>query len=260
MWHLSWLSLLFAILALACRAQENPERGFLFDKLSIKYEKAAWDCLSINNPPFEPSATALKAVILIIYGRVHRGEDVSKNLQSAYNMANSISCHQCYTQSMACDEHQIILIGLKMLLAMNSQRYGYYHNQEISRCTRLLDGINGVKPVGIHSLSIGAKACSPLEMTFTVLKFRLLEISDTIGMSTQHGFLPECSLPGVINELSRMEKHCNELYAGLSAPESQKGFCKGRLGILQYNIQYLLKSIHSPYLKRYLDGDITPHT
>lgn len=38
---------------------------------------------------------ALKAGILVIYGCVHGGEDVSKN-QLDYNMATAISCHQCY--------------------------------------------------------------------------------------------------------------------------------------------------------------------
>jgi hypothetical protein len=33
-------------------------------------EKAAWDCLLTNDPPFEPSPTSLKAIILIIYGRI----------------------------------------------------------------------------------------------------------------------------------------------------------------------------------------------
>lgn len=58
---------------------------------------------------------ALKAVILVIYGRFHDGEDVSKN-QLDYNMATAISCHQCYAQAMACEEHKIIWIGMKCFL------------------------------------------------------------------------------------------------------------------------------------------------
>lgn len=191
---LSWLSLLFAILALACRAEENSQ-SCLFDKLSKKYEKAAWDCLSINKPPFESSTTALNALILIIYGRIHRGEDVSRNLQTAYNMATSISCHQCPAQPVACEEHRNLWISLKMLFSMNSQVYGDCRDQEGSWSLRLLAGIDCKEPVEVNDLPMRMEPSPPLEMTFTMLQFHVLEMSDTVALSTQHGLLSEWSLP-----------------------------------------------------------------
>ncbi|KAJ5203002.1 hypothetical protein N7449_005081 [Penicillium cf. viridicatum] len=118
-----WLSFLFAILALACRAEEDPRRGCPSDDLSMLYENAAWDCL-LNDPPFEPSLSSLKAIILIIYGRTHRGEDVFSDLQLAYRTAISTKCHidtrQCVVEPMTCEEYGPLLIGLKTLSLHNA--------------------------------------------------------------------------------------------------------------------------------------------
>lgn len=99
------------------------------------YENAAWDCL-LNDPPFEPSLSSLKAIILIIYGRTHRGEDVFSDLQLAYRTAISTKCHidtrQCVVEPMACEEYGPLLIGLKTLslhnasLIMCAARRAYY--------------------------------------------------------------------------------------------------------------------------------------
>ncbi|CAG8887474.1 unnamed protein product [Penicillium egyptiacum] len=255
---LPWLSLLFAILALACRTEENSQRRPLSDMLSIKYEEVACDCLSIHYPPFEPSTIALKAVILIIYNRVHRGEDVSKDLHSAYDMAISMSCQQCSTQPMACEEHRILWIGLKMLCSMNFQVHGHCHDPEVSRSIRLLTGIDYEKPVKVHNLSISTKASTLPEKTFTMLQFQVLKMSDTIAMSMQHDLLSEWTLPGVIGELSHMEKYYSELSTRLDGSDLQLGFWKGSFDILQYTVQYLLQRLYMPYLEKYLDGDTTP--
>ncbi|KAJ5144503.1 hypothetical protein N7526_002011 [Penicillium atrosanguineum] len=89
----SWLAMLFAILALGYQAEENTEQ-------SIYYENAAWKYLPINDSLFEQSTTALEATLLIIYGRVLRGDNVSSDLSLAYKKAKNIGCHQCSTEPM----------------------------------------------------------------------------------------------------------------------------------------------------------------
>ncbi|KAJ5543949.1 hypothetical protein N7513_003479 [Penicillium frequentans] len=257
---LTWLSLLFAILALACRAEQVPENANHFDTLSTKYEKAAWDCLSIASPPFEPSTTALKAMIHIIYGRVHRGEDVSSDLQTAFKMATSTDCHRCSTQPMTCEEHGTLWIALKMLLFMNGQLYGDSPNQEASR--------NLYQTVDIHwkdrfemQKSSRSLEGSPLsKIGFTMLHFWVLMTSDTINMSTKHGLSSSWSLPGVVSELARIENDCNHFDAGPYSSDSQREFCEVRVSILRFSIHFLRQTAHFPFVESYLDGDTTSDT
>ena len=237
-----------------------PERALLFDRLSMTYEKAAWDCLSLNNPPFESSMAALNALALVIYGRVHRGTDVSRDLHTAYKMATSTSCHRCSAQPITCEEHETLWIGLKMLLFMNSQRYGDFCDQEVSRGLYLMAGRDWKKFFEIQNLSISLEGSCPSEMDFTLLQFQVLMISDIIDASNKYGFLSSWSLPGVVSELSRIENDCNQFYAGPYSSDSQGELCKFRLGILRYCIQYLLQSAHFPSLESYLDGDTTSDT
>ncbi|KAJ5655112.1 hypothetical protein N7490_002115 [Penicillium lividum] len=257
---LSWLSLLFAILALACRAEVVPERALLFDGLSMTYEKAAWDCLSLKNPPFESSMAALKALVLVIYGRVHRGTDVSRDLHTAYKMATSTSYHRPSTQSMTCEENKTLWIALKMLLFMNGQLHSDPCDQEVSQNLYLMAGIDWKESLEMQHLPMSFEDSSLSVMDFTVLQSRVLTISDIIDASKKYGFLSSWSLPGVVSELSRIENDCNQFYAGPYSSDSQGELCKVKLGILRYCIQYLLQSAHFPSFESYLDGDITSDT
>ncbi|KAJ5568928.1 hypothetical protein N7450_011414 [Penicillium hetheringtonii] len=121
---LAWRSLLFVVLALACLTEERPESIRSYRLLSMRYDRIACNSLSIDNPPFQPSVTAWKAMVLLIYGRLHRGENVSEDLRSAYNMANTIGCDSCCRQSLECETHGILWIGLEMLCSMNRQAFG----------------------------------------------------------------------------------------------------------------------------------------
>ncbi|KAJ6117976.1 hypothetical protein N7523_005727 [Penicillium sp. IBT 18751x] len=209
---LSWIALLFAILALACQARERSERDDLLDRrLSVTYENAAWGCLFINDAPYNSSTNALQAVILILYGRVHRGENVTKNLQTAYDMASFISCHQCPAQALACEEHGMIWAGLKMLLSLNSQVHNDCVDEEVSRSLHLRAGVDHKKLAEIQIRYLKLEVSSLPETTFTMLQLHILGISDTIAISIKQGLLSESSLPGVVDELSRMEKYCQEL-------------------------------------------------
>ncbi|KAJ6091095.1 hypothetical protein N7499_003246 [Penicillium canescens] len=239
----SWLSLLFAILALACRAEEDSGRGCFSDDLSMRYEEAAWHCLLTNDPPFEISQSSLKAMVLIIYGRTHRGEDVFSDLQLACRAAISTKCHvdteQCVVQPKVCEEYRCILVSLKALFMLNAQMHDYYRN-----------------PV----LTQGAAELSPMETTFTMLNSQLLKISDTICVSAEHGLMSECTLAVLETELDRMEKVCSELNTKLGGPGSQSISHQGGYGILHCYINYLLHLLFLPYLQRYLDGETTPET
>ncbi|KAJ6089227.1 hypothetical protein N7499_004074 [Penicillium canescens] len=239
----SWLSLLFAILALACRAEEDSGRGCFSDDLSMRYEEAAWHCLLTNDPPFEISQSSLKAMVLIIYGRTHRGEDVFSDLQLACRAAISTKCHvdteQCVVQPKVCEEYQCILVSLKALFMLNAQMHDYYRN-----------------PV----LTQGAAELSPRETTFTMLNSQLLKISDTICVSAERGLMSECTLAVLETELDRMEKVCSELNTKLGGPGSQSISHQSGYGILHCYINYLLHLLFLPCLQRYLDGETTSET
>ncbi|CAG8875815.1 unnamed protein product [Penicillium salamii] len=256
----SWLSLLFAILALGCRAEEDSKRLYLSDDLSIFYEKAAWHSLLASDSPSEPSLSALKAIVLIIYGRAHRGQDVFSDLQLAYRMAASIKGHsagQNVVEPTVCEEYQCLLTDMKTLSLLNAQVHDYYHNQDLIQ--DLLPPADIYESTGRANLSLGVEE-SPPQMTFTILNLQLLEISHTIFMSAEIGFKSEWSLDGLQTELFRMEKHCSEVYANLGHSDSQLGSHQGSHGILHCYINYLVHLLFLPDLDRYLDGDITPET
>ncbi|CAG7936776.1 unnamed protein product [Penicillium nalgiovense] len=255
----SWLSLLFAVLALACRAEEDPERGCLSDDLSMLYEKAAWDCLLTNDPPFEPSPTSLKAIVLIIYGRTHRGADVFSDLQLAYHTASSTKCHidttQCVVEPMVCAEYRQLLIGLKMLFLLNAQVHDYYRNRDITQ------GIERRADITERPhLPICVEGSPTTQMTFTILNLQLLEISDKICVSAERGLMSEWSPAGLETELFRIEGQCSEIYTKVSESDSQSGSHPGSQGILHCYINYLLHLLFLPNLQRYLNGDIAPGT
>ncbi|KAJ5244581.1 hypothetical protein N7489_004677 [Penicillium chrysogenum] len=258
----SWLSLLFAVLALSCRAEEDPERGCCSDRLSTLYEKAAWDCLLTNDPPFEPSPTSLKAIILIIYGRTHRGADVFSNLQLAYHTAGSTKCHidttQCVVEPMVCEEYRQLLIGLKMLFLLNAQVHDYYRNRDITQGIERRADI--YKSTERPHLPISVEGSPTTQMTFTILNLQLLEISDKICVSAERGLMSEWSLTGLETELFRIKEQCSEIYTKVSESDSQLGSHPGSQGILHCYINYLLHLLFLPDLQRYLNGDIASGT
>ncbi|CAG8134281.1 unnamed protein product [Penicillium salamii] len=256
----SWLSLLFAILALGCRAEEDSRILCLSDDQSIFYEKAAWHFLLASDSPSEPSLSALKAIVLIVYGRAHRGQDVFSDLQLAYRMAASTKGHSAgknVVEPTVCEEYRCLLTGMKTLSLLNAQVHDYYRNQDLIR--DLLPPADIYESTGRANLSLSAEG-SPSQMTFTILNLQLLEISHTIFMSAEIGFKSEWSLGALETELFRMEKHCSEVYANLGHSDSQLGSHQGSHGILHCYINYLVHLLFLPDLDRYLDGDITPET
>lgn len=257
---LSWLSLLFAILALARRAEEAPERMYNSDRLSLTYEKAAWDCLSIASPPFEPSTTALKALILVIYGRVHRGDNVSEALQTAFKMASSISCHRRSPQSTTGEEDKVLWLALKTLLFMNGQLHSHSCDQASSWSMHLMASIDWKEPLEVQGRFMSLKGSFLSAMDFTMLQSQILTISDMIDANNRYDLPSLWILPGILGELSRIENECNQFDAGPSSSGSPRDLCRGRLAILRYNIRYLLQSAYLPCFESYLSGDSMPDT
>ncbi|KAI3286512.1 hypothetical protein DTO002I6_8183 [Penicillium roqueforti] len=257
----SWLSLLFAILALGCRAEEDSKILYLSDDVSIFYEKVAWHCLLTSDSPSEPSLSALKAIVLIIYARTHRGQDVFSDLQLAYRMAVSTKGHidngQHVVEPTDCEEYRCLLTGMKTLSLLNAQVHDYYRSQDLIQ--DLLPPADIYQSTERANLPLSAEE-SPPQMTFTILNLQLLEISHTISASTEIGMQSEWSLKCIEAELFRMEKHCSEVYANLSQSDSQLGAHQGSHDILDCYINYLLHFVFLTDLNRYLDGEITPET
>jgi hypothetical protein len=253
--------LLFAILALACRAEEEPKSDCLPDDLSMLYEKTAWDCLSASEPPFEPSLNSLKAIVLVLYGRTHRGQDVFSDLQLGYRMAISTKCHidtrQCVTKPTVYEEYRSLLIGLKMLSLLNTPVHGCYRNRDLIQGIECL--ADTYEATERTHLSLSAEK-SPSQMTFTILHLQLLKISDTICVSAELGLRSEWTISGLQAELFRMEKHCSEIYSKFSGSDSQLITHQGSHGILHCYINYLGHLLFLPDFDRYLDGHITPET
>ena len=205
-------------------------------------------------------------MVLIIYGRTHRGEDVLSQLQTAHWMAISTECHentnQCVLQPSACEECRSLSIGLKTLFILNSQMHDYYSNPELRQELQLLADTG--KPEN-SSLSTGVEDSSPTQMTFTNLNFQFLRISDTICLSAERGLRSELSLAAHESEICLMETYCNELCTKFCESDSQLVVSQlvmheGSYGLLHCHISYTLHLLFLPELWKYLDGDIGPET
>ncbi|KAJ5318651.1 hypothetical protein N7476_005071 [Penicillium atrosanguineum] len=238
----SWLAMLFAILALGYQAEENTEQ-------SIYYENAAWKYLPINDSLFEQSTTALEATLLIIYGRVLRGDNVSSDLSLAYKKAKNIGCHQCSTEPMTCEEHRIYLVSLKTLLFMNYQVYGDCQDPSVLGYILLA----GRTSVETESLSMNVNALS----RFLVQHYEALGILDTVTRSMRQDEYSDRRIPGVAKKLSRLENDCNnELDTDLSASDSDKRFYRE---ILLYTIRHIRQLVCLSYTEKPIDEDIAPN-
>ena len=147
------------------------------------YEKAAWDCLLTNDPPFEPSPSSLKAIILIIYGRIHRGEDVFDDIQLAYRTAMSSKCHidtrQCGIEHMVCEEYRCLLISLKLLSFLNVQVHKSILNAQVHNYDRNRDLTQDIERLADTYESTGESPTT--QMAFTIVNLQLLQVSDKIS-------------------------------------------------------------------------------
>lgn len=257
---LAWLSLLFVMLALACLTEEHPDSIRPYRLLSMRYDRIAWHSLSIDNPPFQPSVTAWKAMVLLIYGRLHRGENVSEDLRLAYNMANTIDCDSCCRQSIECEKHGILWIGLEMLCSMNRQAFGNAYEHGNPQKKGFLVNVYGKDFVGSPRLRMGYQIFCLVKDRFDLLHAKLLELSDFIADSTQDGFLSAWSLLGLLGRISYLGASIEEFSGELSASDAQSGVGFVQLKILQYLFQYLLLCAYMPFLEKYFSGDTSSHT
>lgn len=226
----------------------------------MRYDRIAWHSLSIDNPPFQPSVTVWKAMVLLIYGRLHRGENVSEDLRLAYNMANTIGCDSCRHQSPECEAHGILWIGLEMLCSMNRQAFGNACEHGHSRRNGLWVKTYGKDFVGLPRLRMGRQRLCSAEERFTLLHAKLLEMSGFIVDSTRHGFLSAWSLLGLLGQISYIGASIDEFSDELSASDAQSGVGFVQLTILQYLFQYLLLCAYKPFLEKYFSGDTSSHT
>ncbi|KAJ5240675.1 uncharacterized protein N7469_002266 [Penicillium citrinum] len=213
-----------------------------------------------GRPPFQPSVTAWKAMVLLIYGRLHRGENVSEDLRLAYNMANTIGCDLCCRQPPECEKHGILWIGLEMLCSMNRQASGNACEHGHSRRNGLWVKTYGKDFVGLPRLRMGYQMLYPAKERFTLLHSKLLELSGFIADSTPDGFLSAWSLLGLLGQMSYIGASIDEFSDELSASDAQPEVGFVQLKILQYWFQYLLLCAYKPFLEKYFSGDTSPHT
>ncbi|KAJ5901454.1 hypothetical protein N7495_001982 [Penicillium taxi] len=234
----SWLCLLLAILAIACLAED--------DHLSMRYGDVALRYLFLNDLPIEPSIHSLKAMILIIYSRVHDGENVLRYLDLAHHMANSIELFIRTSDPIVCEEYSHLLIGLKALYILNTQIHDSNHHRDLTRYR--------------SRLSPRAEVSSLTQMTFTILNFDLLIISDAICLEIEQDLVPEQKLAGFETKLKYMWQQCNKLYAEVNGSDLKLESHRVGHHLLRYHICYLMHLLFLPHLQRCLEGDIRPRT
>lgn len=227
------------------------------------YETTAWTCLLTNHASFEPSRSSLKAMVLIIYGRTHRGENVLSQLQMAHQMATSIKCHedtrQCVLQSSVCEDCRSVSMGLKILFILNAHMHDYYRNPELRQELQLLTDTANESPES-PNLSMGVEESFPTQMMFTDLSFQLSKISDTICLSAELDLRSEWSIAALETEILFMGEHCRKIYIESNGSDSQLMPFHVEYGILHCNINYLLHLLFVPDLWHYLEGHFAPDT
>lgn len=193
---LSWLALLFVILATAVSALDaedpllqdlsrKPTTSARMTDLSERYRTAAMKCLEADNYMWSHNVSTLQALILLIYGINHGYGQSWTLLGLTYNLALSIGCHidpsHFGLDQVECEERRRCWAGLMMLYTVQNTSMGNLGLPNISSTTRSPADINDAELVlGRADTDLEKTSAQASQMSYLLLKFRLYRICSDI--------------------------------------------------------------------------------
>lgn len=279
---IAWLSLLFAILAIAVSALDDDD-PLLSDlgrektvsrnikALSARYRSASLRCLAADGVMTRHSISSLQALVLIIYARSQRGLSFWALLGLTHHIAISMGCHidpeRFMLGSIEREERRRVWAGLTMLYTIQNTSFGSLDQQMLSQDVKSPADVDDIDLLTTPTLpltsdpSSSPSAARPTQMTYLLLTSKLYKISNKV---CEHIFsYPQTSRYStnqLENEILALREVCDARYTLDSTQEPLAVHHQANLNILYSQIQQLLLLLLRPTLCRYLQGEVTQET
>lgn len=278
---MSWLALLFAILAIAVSALDDDDPLLLdlgrertvsrnIKVLSARYRSAALQCLAADSVMTRHSINSLQALVLVSYARLHRGLPFWILLGFTHHVAISMGCHidpeRFILGPIDREERRRVWAGLMMLYTIQNTSFGSLDQQMLTQDVKMpadvddVDLLTGPTVTMTSDPSSSPSAGRPTQTTSLLLTFRLYKISNRICetiFSYSQFRLPVSQLEA---ELLAFREMCDSRYQLDTNQEPLPVHHQANLNILYSQINQLLLLLLRPSLCRFLQGEITPET
>lgn len=278
---ISWLALLFAILAIAVSALDDDD-PLLSDLgrertvsrnikvLSARYRSAALQCLAADGVMTRHSISSLQALVLISYARLHRGLPFWTLLGFTQHVAISMGCHidpeRFILGPIEREERRRVWTGLMMLYTIQNTSFGSLDQQMLSQDVKMPADVDDVDLLTGPSVPLTSDPSSspstsqPTQMTFLLLTFRLYKISNKICET----IFSYPSSPHTVSQLEAeilaVREMCDTRYQVDTTQETISIHHQANRNILYSHINQLLLLLLRPSLSRFLQGEQTPET
>ena len=189
---LSWLALLFVVLAIAVTSLDG-EHPLLRDlgreasaianirKLSAKYRSAAMQCLAADQFLYQHNLQTLQALVLMIYAMNHANIESWALLGMTWNIAVRIGCHidpsKLGLDIVVGEERRRCFAALMMLYTVQNTCLGNLAPQAITTDVQLPADVDD-EVLGVDGTIENAHR--PTKMSYILYKFRLYKIAAEI--------------------------------------------------------------------------------
>lgn len=275
---LSWLSLLFAILAAAVSALDD-DHPLLSDlgrertvsrnikALSARYRSAALRCLAADGVISRHSINSLQAMVLISYVRAQRGLPIWTLLGFTHHIAISMGCHldpeRFALGPIEREERRRVWAGLMMLYTIQNTAFGSLQQQTLSQDVKMPADIDDIDLLTSPNMTRSAPSpvtSRPTQMTYLLFNSRLYKIScqicETIFSPPRSSSYNIFALEAEVTSIRNM---VDSRYT-LDSHEPLPNHHQANYHILYSQIHQLLLLLFRPSLCRYLQGEITSET
>ncbi|KAJ5232708.1 hypothetical protein N7468_005664 [Penicillium chermesinum] len=278
---IAWLSLLFAILAIAVSAldDDDPLLSDLGERtvsrnikvLSARYRSAALRCLAADGVMTRHSISSLQALVLISYARLQRGLAFWTLLGLTHHVAISMGCHidpeRFMLGPIEREERRRVWAGLMLLYTIQNTSFGSLDQQMLSQDVKVPADVDDIDLLTSPSMPITSdpstspSAGRPTQMTYLLLTFRLYKISNKVCETIfSYPQLSRYSVSQLEAEILAVRDMCDARYTLDSNEETLAVHHQANLNILYSQIHQLLLLLLRPTLCRYLQGEITQET
>ncbi|KAJ5591668.1 uncharacterized protein N7459_002037 [Penicillium hispanicum] len=279
---MSWLSLLFAILAIAVSALDDDD-PLLSDLgrertvsrnvkvLSARYRSAALRCLAADGVMTRQSINSLQALVLVSYARLHRGLPFWTLLGFTHHVAISMGCHidpeRFLLGPIEREERRRAWAALLVLYTIQNTSFGSLDQQMFTYDVKMPADVDDVDlltgpAVSTTDPSSSPSAGRPTQMTYLLLNFRLHKISNRVCesiFSSPQG--SRFSVSQLEAEIMAIREGCDVRYQLDSKhADPLPVYHQANMNILYSQIHQTLLLLFRPSLCRYLQGEITPET
>lgn len=219
---LSWLALLYAILATAILALPcdstilsdlSRQRSALARSLELtqRYRDMTMRVLEADNYLWNHNITTLQTLIILIYGISHSHGQTWTLLGLSHHLALSIGCHidpdTLGLNAVQCEERRRAWAGMMMLYTNQNSALGHVGlpHTEFKASSRPPADVND-EDIGNAALSHLHTAGEATQMTYLLLKFRLYDICADICANVLCKSAPNLDLIRHIDDVLRDER------------------------------------------------------